>query len=153
MPAESTLIEAQIGKVRSSVRSAASVPKASLLETFAVFAEVLFPTLAKGVIIRRPNMLAIAERFDLDRRAIRRMQRLRKKYCAGPLLLRFPGRSLAAILHPQDVHRILVESPAPFSTASAEKHGPPWRTSNRKMCRGRPTPAGNIESLRSAVRA
>jgi len=47
----------------------ASVSKANLFETFAVLVEVLFPTLAKGVIIRRPKMLAVAERFDLDRRA------------------------------------------------------------------------------------
>src|SRR5690349_7261760 len=85
MPAENALIETQLGKITSSVRSTASVPKANWLETFAVFAEVLLPTLAKGVIIRRPNMLAVAERFDLDRRAIRRMQRLRNKYPAGPL--------------------------------------------------------------------
>jgi hypothetical protein len=103
------------------VRSAVSVPKANLFETFAVVAEVLFPTLAKGVIIRRPKMLAIAEGLDLDRRAIRRMQRVRNKYQAGPLLLRIPGRAIAVILHPQDVHRILSESPEPFAAASAEK--------------------------------
>jgi len=66
-------------------------------------------------------MLAVAERFDLDRRAISRMQRLRSKYPAGPLLLRIPGRTTAVILHPQDVHRILAESPEPFATASLEK--------------------------------
>lgn len=121
IPAENTLIGRQCGKTRSSLLNSVSVPKANLFETFTVFGEVLFPTLAKGVIIRRPQMLAVAERFDLDRRPIRRMQRLRNKYQAGPLLLRIPGRAIAVILHPQDVHRILSESPEPFATASAEK--------------------------------
>jgi hypothetical protein len=33
---------------------------------------------AKGVIVRRPRMVALAEWLDLDRRAIRRLQRLRR---------------------------------------------------------------------------
>src|SRR5207245_2735381 len=79
------------------------------------------PTVAKGVIIRRPLMLAIADALDLDRRAVRRMQRIRAKYGSAPVLLQIPGRSLALILHPDDVHRVLAESPAPFATATVEK--------------------------------
>jgi cytochrome P450 len=66
-------------------------------------------------------MLAIADRLDLDRRAIRGMQRLRREYGSGPVLLRIPGRSLAVIIDPEDVHRILAESPEPFATATPEK--------------------------------
>jgi hypothetical protein len=76
---------------------------------------------AKGVIIRRPTTLAIADWLDLDRRAIRTLQRLWAEYGSGPLMLRIPGRSLAVILDPEDVHRVLAESPDPFATATPEK--------------------------------
>jgi cytochrome P450 len=99
----------------------ATVPKANFRDTLAVLFGVFLPTIAKGVIIRRPTMLAIADRLDLDRRAIRSMQRLRREYGSGPVLLRIPGRSLAIILDPEDVHRVLAESPDPFATATPEK--------------------------------
>jgi hypothetical protein len=76
---------------------------------------------AKGVIIRRPTTLAIADWLDLDRRAIRTLQRLWAEYGSGPLMLRIPVRSLAVILDPQDVHRVLAESPGPFAPATPAK--------------------------------
>jgi cytochrome P450 len=99
----------------------ATVPKASFRDTLAILLGVFLPTIAKGVIIRRPTMLAIADKLDLDRRAIRGMQRLRREYGPGPVPLHIPGRSLAVVLDPEDVHRILAESPDPFATATPEK--------------------------------
>lgn len=100
----------------------ASLPKMTVQETLAVTADILAPNLAKGVIIRRPKMVGLAERFELDKRAVRRMQQLRNKYGTGPLLLRTPpGRTQALILAPEHVHRVLDGSPEPFSTASSEK--------------------------------
>ncbi len=64
--------------------------------------------------------MRLAELLQFDRRAIRRMQHIRNKYAPGPLLLWFPGRSLALILDPEHV-RVLAGSPEPFATASAEK--------------------------------
>jgi cytochrome P450 len=113
--------DATIGNYSVPVPKGACIPRASLIDTLAVLGEVLIPTVAKGVIIRRPAMLSIAERLDLDRRAIRRMQRIRNRYGAGPLLLRLPGRTLGLILDPEHVHRVLAESPEPFTPASAEK--------------------------------
>jgi cytochrome P450 len=98
-----------------------SVAQAGWLSTMAVLADVLLPTLGKGVIMRRPWMLAFADRFDLDRRAIRRMQVLRRQYGCGPLLLRIPGRSIALILDTADLNRVLAETPDPFATATREK--------------------------------
>lgn len=97
------------------------LPKATVRETLGVLADVIGPTMAKGVVIRRPKVMAVAERLDLDRRAVRRVQQLRDKYGRGPLLLRIPGRSQAVILHPEHVRRVLDESPQPFATASTEK--------------------------------
>jgi cytochrome P450 len=104
---------------RTTTRSA--LPKATLPETLGVLTDVIGPTLAKGVIIRRPTMVALAERWDLDRRAVRRMQRLRNTYGSGPLLLRIPMRSQALILSPEHVQRVLEHSPEPFATAGREK--------------------------------
>ena len=100
----------------------ASLPQMTVQETLAVAAEVLAPTLAKGPIIRRPRVVGLAERFELDKRAVRRMQRLRNKYGTGPLLMRLPpGRQQALILDPEHVKRVLEGSPEPFSPASSEK--------------------------------
>lgn len=98
-----------------------SIPTASIADTLGVVAEVVIPTVAKGPIIRRPKMVALAERFELDKRAVRRMQKLRETYGPGPLLLRVPRWSRAVILAPDDVHQVLERTPEPFATASDEK--------------------------------
>ena len=109
------------GSTHALPRQQTGLPKASLLDTLALMLEVFVPTIAKGVIIRRPNVVGMAERMDLDRRAIRRMQHLRSKYGDGPLMLRLPIRSQAVILAPEHVHRVLEQTPEPFATDSSEK--------------------------------
>ncbi len=98
-----------------------SLYRANLFDTVALAARVLLPTLAKGVIMRREAMLALAERMDLDRRAIREMQRIRTKYGDTPLLLSIPKRRVVLILNPRDVHRVLNGSPELFAAATKEK--------------------------------
>lgn len=115
-------ISARPGILVSGSRTAsARVPRTSVLDTLAIFADVFFPTLAKGVSMRRRRVLRLAEALDLDRRAIHRMQRLRDKYGAGPVLIRLPGRSLALVLDPSHVHRILRSTPEPFAASTPEK--------------------------------
>jgi cytochrome P450 len=99
----------------------ASLPKASLSDTLGIIADVIVPTLSKGVIIRRPRVVGLAESLNLDQRAVRRLQRVRAKYGTGPLLLAIPLRSQAVILEPEHVHRVLDGSPEPFSPATSEK--------------------------------
>ncbi|WP_253907365.1 cytochrome P450 [Arthrobacter sp. 35/47] len=84
-------------------------------------ANVFVPTVAKGPIIRRPSMVALAEKLRFDERAAATLRRLAAKYPASPVLLRLPLRRQAIVLEPQDVHRILAETPDPFATASSEK--------------------------------
>lgn len=86
-----------------------------------VVLDVVAPTVAKGVIIRRPRMVALAERLNLDQRAVRRVQRLRDRHGAGPLLLPIPALPYALILSPGHVRRVLDQTPEPFATASREK--------------------------------
>lgn len=97
------------------------LPKTSAIETVQVLRDVQGPMIAKGPIIRRPKVVAASERFDLDGRAVRRVQTLIEKYGRGPLMLNVPGRKMALVLDPDDVHRVLEESPEPFATAESLK--------------------------------
>jgi cytochrome P450 len=106
---------------RFALSHCGSVPTATVGETLAVIFELIVPTLSKGVILRRPKVVGLAESLDLDRRAIRRLQQLRNKYGDGPLMLKVPIRSQTLILSPEHVHRVLNGTPEPFTPASMEK--------------------------------
>jgi cytochrome P450 len=97
------------------------LPNATLLDTLKILGQVLIPLVARGVILRRTPVVAMAQRLDLDRRAVRRMQRLRRRYGSGPLVVRLPFRRIALVLDADHVHRVLQQSPAIFSPANLEK--------------------------------
>ncbi|MFU8863341.1 MAG: cytochrome P450 [Rhodobacterales bacterium] len=97
------------------------IVKASVAETLAVFGEVMAPTFAKGPIVRRPAAVAVAEWFNLDARAVERLQKLRDKHGAGPIVLPVPGRPEAVILDGEQAARILERAPEPFTPDSREK--------------------------------
>lgn len=99
------------------------LPQASLVDSLAAFNEVLVPLAARGLILRRPRVVGLEAKLDADRRAVRLMQRLRRRYGSGPLRLRVPGRSMALILSTGDVRQVLESSPDPFATANREKRG------------------------------
>lgn len=101
--------------------SESTVAQATASDTAKVAALVAAPTLAGGVIKRRPRMMGLAEKYQLDQPAIRLVQRLRKRYGATPLRLRVPGRSIALVLSPNDVGTLLEHSPESFSPATYEK--------------------------------
>jgi cytochrome P450 len=98
-----------------------SLPRVSARDTAGVMADVVMPLFARGVIVRRPRVVGMLDRADADRRAVRRMQRLRARYGDGPVLLRTPLREVALVLSPGDVRRVLDETPEPFATANREK--------------------------------
>src|SRR5438309_1109387 len=91
-----------------------TISAAGFPDTLMFAADVILPTIAKGVILRRPRVMAVAELLDLDRRAIRRVQHLRRRYGTGPLHFRIFGRDIALILKPEHVHRVLSGTPDPF---------------------------------------
>jgi cytochrome P450 len=101
----------------------ARVPRASAADSAGFMLDVAMPLMARGVIVRRPPVVGLLDRADADRRAVRRMQKLRARYGPGPLLLRAPGREIAVVLSPEHVHRVLAESPDPFTPANREKRG------------------------------
>jgi len=98
-----------------------SLPKASALDTAKFLSDVFLPNIAKGPIIRRPKIVALAQRLRLDERSVRRMKKLHTTYGEGPLLLRIPFRKQAVVLTAEHVHEVLNRSPDPFSPASDEK--------------------------------
>jgi hypothetical protein len=95
--------------------------EASLLDSARTVLGVMAPTIAKGVIVRRPRMVALSERLGLDGAAVSQLQRLRRIYGEGPLLLRMPGPPRAMILCEEDLRRVLDGTPDPFKAASSEK--------------------------------
>jgi hypothetical protein len=83
--------------------------------------DVVLPTFAKGVILRRGGVLRWLEQFELEERALRRMARLRERYGQGPLLLAVPFRPQVVILSPTQALDVLKRTPNPFSPATLEK--------------------------------
>lgn len=101
----------------------ATLARASLADTLRIAAAVVVPTVAKGVVVRRPRVMALEEKLQADHRAVRLLQRLRRRYGSGPLLVNVLGRSMALVLSPDHVRRVLAESPEPFALANREKRG------------------------------
>jgi hypothetical protein len=103
------------------MRAEHDLPVARLTDSFRTLAKIMAPTLAKGVLIRRPRVVGMAETLGMDDRAVKQMQRLRDRYGAGPLMIRMPGPPKAVLLSPDDARYVLENSPEPFATASYEK--------------------------------
>ena len=107
--------------MRNPPPRSARLPRATAAETLGILADVVAPAVARGAILRRPKVEALAERLQADRRAVRRLQRLRDRYGDGPLMLRVPLRKQAVLLAPGHVARVLDGTPEPFAAASSEK--------------------------------
>lgn len=94
---------------------------ASIPDTLRTVAAVLLPLVARRVIIRRQRVAAVGEWVDADRRLVRTLQHLRRRYGPGPLALRLPMRRIVLLLDDGDVHRVLHASPDPYATATRDK--------------------------------
>jgi cytochrome P450 len=109
------------GVSSTAAKEKGGIVTAGMADTLAIFTDVVLPTVSKGIIIRRPRVVAMAAAAGLDTRAVKRLQRLRASYGMGPILLPIPGRPQAILLDPDHVHRVFAGNPEPFSPASAEK--------------------------------
>ncbi|WP_106796425.1 cytochrome P450 [Rhizobium sp. H4] len=98
------------------------VNRAGWTDTLRVIMTIVAPTVAKGIIIRRPTIEHLAERQDWNAKAVKQMQRLKKIYGPAPLLLPIPFRPQLLLLDPADVSTVLQSSPEPFAAATPEKH-------------------------------
>lgn len=79
------------------------------------------PLVAGGVIARRKSVMPLLERRQTDADLVTTMTDLRERYGPGPLQLSLPGRRIVLPLVPDDVARVLAESPSPFTPANREK--------------------------------
>ncbi|MEU7629704.1 cytochrome P450 [Nocardia sp. NPDC049220] len=87
----------------------------------AALADLGFASVASGVIARRRPVLGLLEHTKADSRVIERMRQLRREFGSGPVELVVPGRRIVVVLDPQDVGRVLADSPMPFHPANREK--------------------------------
>lgn len=94
--------------------------RASILDTAMIIGGVVVPTLAVGVVKRRPRLMRLAQRVQLDRLAIAIMRRMRRRYGPGPLRLRLPRWPVALPLMAEDVELLLAETDV-FAAASTGK--------------------------------
>lgn len=110
-------------KNRSPHRSRApSLPRITAGETAWVLAGAGGPLFAKGIIVRRPWVVALLHATGLEGAAVHILQRLRRRYGEGPVLMRLPFREQAILLSPDHVRRVLEATPSPFQSDSSEKH-------------------------------
>lgn len=105
----------------TTARSASRHSVLSVLDTLQFIWVVIFPTWAKGILLRRPRVMRLAETWQFDHKAIRFMQRLRGKYGDAALLLRIPGRRYVVPLSVKDVRYVLDSASTSFTPASREK--------------------------------
>lgn len=111
-----------VDRRRPTVRDLPGTPEtASLRDAAAAALGVALPTLAKGVVQRRPAMVALAERLGSDAAAVRRMQRLRARHGPGPVVVPLPFRPQAILLDARQVGAVLAGAPEPFAPATLEK--------------------------------
>ncbi|HEU5128171.1 MAG TPA: cytochrome P450 [Glycomyces sp.] len=124
----------------ASDRTTVRPSQASVFETLQVAARVIAPTVAVGVVKRRPLMMALAERCQVDRSAIRLLQTLRERHGSRPLRLAVPGRTVVVLLSPDDVGRVLAGTPEPFTSDTVEKRAAlgKFQAHGSLISRGRP---------------
>jgi cytochrome P450 len=103
------------------VTASRQLPKASFADTAAILLLAAGPLVAKGLILRRPLVVALLAGTGVERRGIALLARLRRKYGEGPLRLRLPRREQAVVLSPRHLRLILAETPEPFAADSDEK--------------------------------
>ncbi|UCN13149.1 cytochrome P450 [Cellulomonas iranensis] len=82
---------------------------------------MLAPLVAQGAIVRRPRVVALAERLRSDARAADVLHDLAERHGRRPVAVTLGARRLVLPLQHDDARAVLDDSPAPFTPASAEK--------------------------------
>jgi cytochrome P450 len=94
---------------------ARNLPSASLLESVQFTLRVVLPNVLQGLFQRRPRVVSLMTRRDVDRRAVETVERLRRRHGPGPLWVRVLGDRVLLLLTRDDVRRALEGSPHPFA--------------------------------------
>lgn len=83
--------------------------------------DVALPTLAKGVLRRRPGVVGLLESSGTEARGIRRLQHLRQKYGNRAILVSVLGRKQLIVTDPAQALYVLKNTPDLFKSSSDEK--------------------------------
>jgi cytochrome P450 len=75
----------------------------------------VLPNVLQGLFRRRPRIVAVATRLDLDRHAAGTLAALRQRYGDGPVWVRVLTSRVLLALSVEDVRRILEGAPQPFA--------------------------------------
>jgi cytochrome P450 len=94
---------------------AGELPSASTLEGVRFTAQVLMPTLLRGLFRPRRRATQVATALDVDGRAIGLIGELRRKHGPGPVWVRAGGDQALLLTSVDDVRRVLEGSPEPFA--------------------------------------
>lgn len=98
-----------------------NTPQLTGAEALGALVDLGLASVSAGVIARRRPVTALLERTRADARALKRLRELRRRFGRGPVELRIPGRRILVVLDPDDVARVLDQSPNPFHPANQEK--------------------------------
>jgi cytochrome P450 len=93
-----------------------ALPRASVLENIRFNELVIVPNALQGLFRRRPGRVAVATRLNVDGRAVRLMEGLRRRHGAGPLWVRPIPSPALLMLEVDDVRRVLEGSPERFAS-------------------------------------
>src|SRR2546423_12926854 len=91
------------------------LPSASLAESVQFNQTVIVPNAIQGLFRRRPRAVGVATRLDVDGRAVRLMEGLRRHHGPGPVWVRVMTDRALVMLEVDDVRRVLEGSPHPFA--------------------------------------
>jgi cytochrome P450 len=94
---------------------ATELPSASVKDNVQFNQTVIVPNAAQGLFRRRPGPVGVATRLDADRRAVRLLSGMRRRYGSGPVWVRVMANRALLVLSPEDVRRVLEGSPHPFA--------------------------------------
>lgn len=101
---------------------AQKVSRLSWIESVATLLQAGGPLFAKGIILRRPTIVRWLQASGLERLGVAALQRVRARHGSGPAILKLGVRDEAVLVAPDDVRRLLDETPVPFSPDTREKH-------------------------------
>ncbi|SEF63313.1 Cytochrome P450 [Thermomonospora echinospora] len=93
------------------------VRQISVPDTVRLGGALFVPWRTSGLVRRRSRLAALAVRFGTDRRAVRLLARLRRRYGPGPLRIPWRGQRMVLLLSREDVRRILADSPEELFTS------------------------------------
>lgn len=101
--------------------ASSAIPVVAGLQAIAAVTALGLPSVASGIIARRHLVMPLLEKARADALSIEMFRRLRDEFGRGPIEFRLPGRRVVLLLDPDDVARVLDDSPDPFTPANREK--------------------------------